>query len=174
MLDLSKTEVVATGNIRIPRDIYKITCIEGEFKKSYTKKTPIITLTWEIFHPEKTKIGGLEVTIAGVRCRNSFFLTDKAIGRLVQFHNLMGIPNDVILDTDSEEFMRQFIKDNYIGLQAEAILSSSEYIQKREIIQEDGSIVEENLLDSDGKLVVSYTVEVDQFRKWLGKTEVLF
>lgn len=163
MLNLNNAESTATGNVRIPRDSYGLVCVEAEFKRSMKKGTPMIELTFEIASPESLLIGNDKVKIAGLKVRKAFFLTQKALGILTEFHRLMGIPLAEI-DETNDEFMNAFVSQ-YLGCGAEAILSSRENVQKKETLNPDGTISEGPMLDDNGNPIVSYQVEIYQFRK---------
>lgn len=160
MLNLNSAESVAVGDVRIPRDVYTVRCIEAKFGVSPQKQTPLITMTWEIVAPKSITIKGVNVTIQGMKVQKTFFLTEKAIGRLAEFHRKAGLPVDVSINTEDEMAMEDFC-NQYVGLEMKAILYSRESFQKKEVILEDGTIATENMLDDEGRPIVSYWPEMD-------------
>lgn len=153
----------ANNKIRLPKNAYGIRCIDAEFKKSAQKQTPFIELTWEICDPETLNLPTGQVKIAGIKGQCNFWLTDKAISRLIEFHKIMGFPLGDLPDSD-DEAMKEYV-NRYKGLGAKAILSAKENRMQKEVIGEDGEVTREDLLDDDGKPIVNYRVEVGTFLK---------
>lgn len=166
MLDLNQTpNETPNRNIRLPRNTYKLRCIEAEFGLSSQKQTPFIKLTWEITEPEQLNFGPKgTVKIAGIQVTNNFYLTEKAIGRLVDFHKIMGLPQPAIDEAD-HEFMKEFV-EQYKGLAAKGQVTAREFPRTIEVInQETGELEKQAEVDETGKPIVSYAHEVATFLK---------
>jgi hypothetical protein len=151
MIDLSTVDAIESGGLKIPRDKYGITCIDAEHRIAGTG-TSMITLRWEVKRPEKVTLAdGKVVNVAGLQVRQPFFLTPKAIGRLVAFRKLMGLP---ALEAQFDELNPSV--QEYKGLGAEAILRGTQTTQKDDSGQD---------ILVDDQPILKYTTELDMILK---------
>ena len=158
MINLNEVDQVESGGVKIPRAKYGLTCVEADHRIAGTG-TSMITLQWEIKLPESiTTVDGKRVKIAGLRVRQPFFLTPKAIGRLVAFRKLMGLPP---LPEQFDELNPSVAE--YKGLGAEAILRGTQTTERGEDGQDilvDGQPIIKNQIELDMILKAEPTLRV--------------
>lgn len=158
MIDLQNIpEQVQSGKIRIPRDRYGLRVVEATFGKSFQKQTPFLKLTCEICTPDSVRLGQTTAKIAGCVADKTFWLTDKAISRLADFHKMLGIPLDSIPDDEVEQ--KEYAK-RYLGLGINALVTSKERPMTKEVDNGDGTTSLETIKDDFGNPIVSYSYEV--------------
>ena len=156
----------APNTLRLPRNRYGIRCIEANFAISKTKKTPYIEMTWEICTPESMDFGaknGGEQRIAGRQARRNFWITDKSLKFLNEFHALMGMEKPEI-NVEDVDYMKEYVT-RYIGLGAQAELLSKQIVKTYEKYNDEGEIETVEVLDDAGNPIVTFALEVGNFFK---------
>lgn len=155
---------------RLPRNRYTVQCNEETFEISKSSGNPMIVRTWEVVQPESVKIGGVDKIIAGVEVKQYLSLkssnedgsrddakSDKALARLRDENENLGIPTAVIDDENPELKCK--------GIVADAILSAEEYAQRLDPTPEQlakGQKFGDPIKDANGKEVKGWRVKLDQ------------
>lgn len=76
----------------LPGRGYYAVCIEALFTEVGAKKTPTISLKWEIVEPAIVSYQGSDIMPVGVIVNDNIWLTEKSMGRVAQFHRSMKLP----------------------------------------------------------------------------------
>lgn len=86
-------EVADSERPYLPKDNYVAVITDAAYQVSKgEKKTPYISLNWEIVGPEIKQFRGKAIHCKGVQVQQSLFLTQKALGRLKAFHKKLKLP----------------------------------------------------------------------------------
>lgn len=166
-----------TNKDRFPRQEVVLRCLENKFGPSQSSGNPMITLEWEIIHPESVTINGEVKNIMGVKPGSSYFPTivlaedksrnnaksDAALARLRDFRKAVDLPADEIDDENPTL--------DYKGICVDAVCSAEEYKLHKEPTAEQlarGQRQGDPMTDASGKPLVGYRIKVDNI---LGKSQ---
>lgn len=144
---LKKSDVVQSGNVQITRNRYSLRVKEAVFGPSKSSGNPMLTLNCEIYSPAVIDTEAGKFSIDGVRVTHYLTLTEKAIGRYIDFCNRVGIEVPDEIDTENVD------ATPFNGLCFDAILDST----PRELRQKprDGQKVGDPIVDDNGQPILS-------------------
>ncbi len=140
------SDVVASGNVEIPRDRYTLRVVDAKHGISRAGNNQI-TLECEVVGDQPIEYKGRKVMIGGKKVRYYLPLNDDRLGDVIgegcgSVHDKLGLPLEI--DTEAPDTQQ------YVGLVFDAILESRE--KKAMKKNEDGSYAA--ILDADGKEIV--------------------
>lgn len=146
------------GRMNFPKNRYVVRLMEKAFGLSKSSNNPMITMTWEIVGKVingvlvttsaiKQDDGNIKVVdISGMKCMNWLTLSEANMGRVRDFHRIMGLP---LVDINPEAPDLSV----YDSLVANYILSGDKYSELSDDIDEKTGL-QIPIMDDDGKPIV--------------------
>jgi len=153
---------IEIGDFPLPQQTYTARCIGCIFKTSQ-KGNPMYEQTWEITTPT-ANWRGKTYKCAGLQFTNWLTLTEKGKDNNEKFLKKMQL-QDVSLDANNPT------PEKFLGIGASVALVGAERRHKSKVENADGSFTEEDLLDADGKPVVTYNIELLRSVGFLGRNK---
>lgn len=181
--NLETAEGMLTSRDMLPRNRYVVRCTNEEFGPSKSSGNPMITRTWEIVHPEKVSVNGVDKIVAGLEVTQYLptivlqddkktrddTKSDKALSRIKSENEALGI-------TDPEAVGAKFDDENpklvANGIVADAILSceaSKQFASPTPEEVANGKKFGQPIKDDNGKDIVVYRIRLDSI---LGKSSM--
>lgn len=153
---ITREEVIKKGNVRVPRDLYQLRCIDAKFGISKSSENPMITLTWEIVGPDSITVDGMKADVRGKQLTQYLVLTAKNAGNVFELHEKLGLPAETLDDQNPDT-------EVYKNLVVDAILSSEDVISRKEPTPEQRASRQQGdpILDGEGKQIVSYRPKLE-------------
>lgn len=152
---MKKSDIIQTGNFRLPKDRYK--CAVKEAKGGRSKKNNyMITLTCEICEPDEVvdRVTGERYSVAGKEFTMYVVHTAKSAESILKFRHKLDLPaEEVLVDDEIIDGQNEPNASEYVNKTFAAILEGEEI--KARYDAKPGQDYGDEILDEDGNPTVT-------------------